>query len=364
MSNERQDKNRSDDYLWDGTGTPDPEVERLENLLGGLRYERPMEMVVPRRRRWLAPVLGLAVAAAVLLVVGRRWLASDDGDRISPRVDIYNHNFAGAGARCTPTPGAASWGIIDSTSGARCGGAAVPEKARLPIGAWLETDKSSSAELAVADIGTVSVKPNSRVRLLRTNEKEHRLQLAKGHISAQISAPPRLFFVETPSAVAVDLGCAYDLRVDEQGVGHLHVTLGFVSLERDGREVLVPAGNMCDTRPGVGPGSPYAASSSKELRAALRRVDFEGGSADDVATVIREARSKADTITLWHLMIRSKSDRRDALYDALARMAPPPETVSLEAVKSGDKEALKAWRASMEDHWFHDRKGKVDPDDL
>ena len=27
----------NDDYLWDGSGTPDPDVQRLERLLGRLR---------------------------------------------------------------------------------------------------------------------------------------------------------------------------------------------------------------------------------------------------------------------------------------------------------------------------------------
>ena len=29
------------DYLWDGSGEPDPEVQRLELLLGRLRHDRP-----------------------------------------------------------------------------------------------------------------------------------------------------------------------------------------------------------------------------------------------------------------------------------------------------------------------------------
>ena len=36
-------------------------------------------------------------------------------------------------------------------------------------------------------------------------------------MSARIWAPPRLFYVNTPSAVAEDLGCAYTLEVDDLG---------------------------------------------------------------------------------------------------------------------------------------------------
>src|SRR5439155_26253691 len=30
-----------DDYLWDGSGEPDPEVQKLENLLGRYRHDQP-----------------------------------------------------------------------------------------------------------------------------------------------------------------------------------------------------------------------------------------------------------------------------------------------------------------------------------
>ena len=49
----------------------------------------------------------------------------------------------------------------------------------------------------------------------------HGLALARGEIRAKISAPPRLFFVDTPSGTAVDLGCEYTLQTDEDGTGML-----------------------------------------------------------------------------------------------------------------------------------------------
>src|SRR6185295_11964349 len=87
-------------------------------------------------------------------------------------------------------------------------------------------------------------------------------------------APPRLFFVDTPSAVAADLGCAYTLEVDDQGASKLSVTSGWVALELKDRESIVPAGASCDTRPGVGPGTPYFDDAPSVLREALKTVDF------------------------------------------------------------------------------------------
>src|SRR5258708_15560379 len=68
----------SSDYLWDGSGEPDPEIRKLEDTLGALRHRRPApafpEMPVvaaPVRARWFDMRLwaALAGAAARLLFV-------------------------------------------------------------------------------------------------------------------------------------------------------------------------------------------------------------------------------------------------------------------------------------------------------
>src|SRR5882672_9024922 len=80
----------NEDYLFDGTGTPDPDVERLEQLLGRLRSKtsapsinrvdastrlRSDMWVAPRTdyagARFLAPAL--AAAATIALMVGVTW---------------------------------------------------------------------------------------------------------------------------------------------------------------------------------------------------------------------------------------------------------------------------------------------------
>ena len=69
------------DYLWDKSGEPDAEVQRLETLLGELRFEPgrklelPPEMIVPARSRsgWYA---AFAVAAALaLMILAGVWFA-------------------------------------------------------------------------------------------------------------------------------------------------------------------------------------------------------------------------------------------------------------------------------------------------
>jgi hypothetical protein len=61
----------NDDYLWDKSGKPDPDVQQLEEILGTLRYQ-PRELEIPPhvqvgRKSFIAR--GLAIAAAVALVM-------------------------------------------------------------------------------------------------------------------------------------------------------------------------------------------------------------------------------------------------------------------------------------------------------
>ena len=70
------------DYLWDKTGEPDPEVQQLEELLGTLRYQpRPLEipagLQVDRERSFFrksAPQLAIAATIVMLLLGLGLWL--------------------------------------------------------------------------------------------------------------------------------------------------------------------------------------------------------------------------------------------------------------------------------------------------
>jgi hypothetical protein len=215
------------------------------------------------------------------------------------------------------------------------------------VGEWLQTDSKSRARIKVGDIGTVEVEPNTRLRLTAARPEEHRLTLAHGDISAVVSAPPRLFFVDTSASTAVDLGCAYTMHVDDSGAGLLRVTLGWVSLEWEGRESMVPAGAQCRTRPKIGPGTPYFEDSSEKLQQALASFDFEKGGVD---TILAEARVR-DTLTLWHLLSRVGASERARVFDRMVELVPLPAGVSRDKALQLDAETLKHWREELAWKW-------------
>jgi hypothetical protein len=357
----------SDDYLWDRSGKPDPEVQKLEEMLGQFRHDVPapdfsqatgVVREFPRRRwvRWMA----IAAAAAIVLLVTNVWFQHRPGPAA-----LYVARIAGA-----PQVDAKPIKGTDT----------------LAVGQYLVTDEKSRARIDVGLIGEVEVEPNSRIGLLATRITEHRLALDVGRMHARIWAPPGLFFVETPSATAIDLGCRYTLTVDKSGAGFLHVTLGQVAFEWKGRESFVPAGAMCQTRPGIGPGTPYREDAPEALRSALAEFDFELGGiaggveggvkggvqggvsggvaggvkggveggiaggveglkkrrAETLKTVLERAR-KEDALTLWHLLTRTSDEERARVYDRLAALVPPREGITREGVIASHRQMLDQW---------------------
>lgn len=244
---------------------------------------------------------------------------------------------------------AASWNVETLAGLPKIGNSA--DGGKLLVGEFLETDANSRARVQVADIGNVEIAPNSRLRLVGTKSTEHRISLERGQLHARIYAPPRLFIVDTPSAVAVDLGCEYTLEVDEGGNSKLHVTGGFVALENGKRESIVPAGAIALTRKGKGIGTPFSEDASIEFQAALYDFDFENGGSNALQTIIEEA-GFYDSLTLWHLLSRVEKRERAQVFDALSLHVKPPAGVTPEGILNLDKKMLDAWWTEVENAWF------------
>lgn len=68
----------NEDYLWDKSDPPDPEIQKLEEILGELRYQ-PKSFEIPtdvatRGRRNYVPLLAIAATLLVALLAGSIWL--------------------------------------------------------------------------------------------------------------------------------------------------------------------------------------------------------------------------------------------------------------------------------------------------
>ncbi len=276
-------------YLFDKQGEGDPDLVALEQRMASAGYAPK-----PKLGRW-AVALGAALAAAAAL-------------------------FFALAPQTVPVTGAS-------------GG-----HSTLAVGRWLETREQ--ATIAVADIGRVTVEPGSRVRVVETHAQRHRLELEKGALHAKVTAPPRLFVVDTPSAQAVDLGCEYDLAVEASGATKLVVTHGEVSLEGAGVSSRVSAGAQAWSVKGRAPGVPRSVRSEPPVNAALDA--YEGGGPVDA---VLQAAQTADAVSLWNLLARVDAGKREAVLDRLLELTRA-EGVDRAKVLALDTAAMeKLWEA-------------------
>ena len=335
----------NDDYLWDGSGEPDPEVQKLESALGRFRHNQPApdfgqvtgQVAAPQPwkhqglplrnvRRGMPFLLALEAAVFVLAAALAFALRPKPEANLGPAWDV-------ASLEGKPRIG---WHTVGASSG--------PQK--LKVGQTLVTDDSSRASISLEETGRVDVDPESRLRLVSNGREHKQLSLERGSNNAGIRAPPGQFAVDTPSAVAVDLGCAYTLHVDDSGAGLVRTSMGWVGFKLNNRESFIPAGAVCATRPKIGPGTPYFEDASAAFRDALAKLDFAAPSPEErnalLGMVLADAREQ-DALTLWHLLSRVSNAERPRVYDRLAPLAPPPASVARDGVLRLDQQMLDTW---------------------
>jgi hypothetical protein len=352
----------TDDYLWDRSGPEDPGIARLEQVLGILRAPEP-----PPPLAWPArPVVTTTPSPPQSTLVGRRF--------VLPFAAAATFAVAAASLWLSVNPPArgAAWQVSGLTGTPRIGSQSLADaKGQLPVGEWLETDADARARIRVAHIGRVEVEPNTRVGLIDTSSGNYRLRLERGGLQAYITATPGQFFVETPSTLAIDLGCAYTLHVADDGESVLRVTSGWVALQppvdnsapvRSGRPraSFVKMGTMCAARRGIGPGTPHTVDATPALQAALRLIDFDrdatpAARAAALDRVLADATRLGDATTLWHLLARdvfADDAARDRLFDRLAALAPPPQGVTRETVR----DSLRTGTPELLDQWWSGAK--------
>lgn len=301
----------NEDYLWDRSGEPEPDIVRLEQLLSTLRWSDRAEMRAPdvqwfRRKRWWT-----AAAAAVVFCLGGAYLVQR----------TQNHPVT-------------SWQLL----------LAGQKPIAVRTGQIIETQGSTKATVESQSVGEVQIEPNSRLRMIAAHEDRQQMALDHGTIHALIWAPPIRFVVDTPSAKTVDLGCQYTLSVAKDGTGFLTVEMGWVAFQSHNIESFIPAGAACTTRPGHGPDTPHFLDAPAAMTKAVEEFDLTGSN-KALTEALASARPR-DGLTLWHLLQRTKGPERAEVFDRLAELVKLPSNLTRVGILSGDRKSMDAaWDA-------------------
>ena len=320
----------NEDYVWDRTGEPEPEVARLEQLLSQLKLPERVVRPVKPEPLWQQSVSWwtFAVAAALLLCLAAAFYVR--------RMHILDPMT--------------SWQL--SLAGRKPSG--------LRAGQVIDTVGLSEAMLQSDSVGKVDIEPNSRVRLITARDHEQRLALDHGTIHAFIWAPPGQFVIDTPAAKTVDLGCQYKLVVANDGTGFLTVEMGWVAFQWHDVESFIPAGAACTTRPGHGPDTPHFLDAPEALTKAVAAFDLTGNT--QVLNAALLIARRRDALTLWHLLQRTQGAERAEVFDRFQRLVDLPSSLTREGVVSGDPKSMDAafnaldlgeteWWRGWKRHW-------------
>jgi ferric-dicitrate binding protein FerR (iron transport regulator) len=340
MSESHKKRTGQNAYLWDRKGEPDAEIQGLEQALEEFRATSldppafPALDSTPQPSSWRLAITSIAwvprFAAATLTLAAitiALFLSSRESTTSSPNN---------------------SWSVelSEAQSDGSLNAGAPKRRVQMQIGEAFETDRTSRANIAVADIGRLELGPMTRLRLLQSTEGRKRVALDRGTIHAIIWAPPGEFVMDTPSAVAVDLGCMYTLHIDETGSGLLQTTLGWVGFRSNGHESFIPAGAAAATYAQTGPGLPYFEDASDTFHSAVLQFDSAKQSSAQrpaaLQVILRDARPR-DGLTLWHLLSRVSEVDRPAVYDRLAALIPPPPGATREGILHLDRAMLDSW---------------------
>ena len=323
------------DYLWDRSGPVDDEIAELEDLMSELKYARAMPPVeAPSSKKSQAPhqnPLSWLMVAAGFVLVCLSWISRGSIGAPTPmaRLPIEPPKI-GVTAK-------ASWRVSVLRGTPTCDGATLDgSDGKLMVGGWLETRDGDEARVAIAEIGELKLGPKSKMKLVASDRDLQRIELAQGDIHAFVNAPPRMFLVDTPTATAVDLGCEYDLSVQEDGAVSLTVQTGWVALEplKGNTATYVPAGFTARSHQ-RGVTLPRRVQAPTAFREAVTR--YPAGGAIDAMLASAEP---DDVPTLWHVLAYDPS-ARDRVYNKIAALSVPADHAA--RVIAGDGRALRRY---------------------
>ena len=295
----------NDNYLWDKSGR-DPEIEAIEDLLAPLAHREHSSppAAMPRSPAWGSLLAVLATAAAVLFAV--RWAMPSDAPR-------KNTTLA-------------------------------------PL--------AEAKEFDLGKYGSVNAHAGAVVEVIRQSSEEIRLRLQRGTIDARITyaARPRLFQVETPSTLCVDLGCHYTLTVEADGSTLVTVDFGQVAFVDGGRETWVPQGASCRAYPARGSGTPRWDEATDDFTAAVEALDRSASEKrrELALVVIANCESNRSAITLWHLAHDPYPGISNAAWTALIDLIGAPEGVTEWRAPEADER----WKLRFEWKWSMGKYGK------
>lgn len=275
----------------------------------------------------------LASAAVVLLVVSIVFLSKTSKNIFSAE-DMAN------------------WKLVSLKGGAFINGV---KSDKVSVGDWIQTDSVSSVVLKIANVGDVSIEPNTKVRFIQSDNNVSTIELMYGTVNTSTSQPDK-FILQTNNMKVQDKGGSYSFKVDDKGNGVIYVNNGMANVESGDKSAIVTDGKFCLYKPEYGIGIPFRKDSKPEFQNALFQHDFNNGGVQAVYSAIANAMPE-DYSSLMNLIPRVDNQTKYLVLNKLGKLVPQVmSTINIDSLDEYDDKDLENSLKGMKENLHNQLK--------
>jgi len=207
------------------------------------------------------------------------------------------------------------------------------------VGDWIQTDSTSSVVLKIANVGDISIEPNSKVRFVQSDGEVSRIEVLYGTVNTTTSQADK-FVLHSNNMKVQDKGGSYSFKVDEKGNGVIFVNNGIANVESGNKSAVVTDGKFCLYKPEYGVGTPFRKDASKEFQNALFSYDFNNGGVPAVYYAVANA-APEDYTSLMNLIPRVDDKTKYLVLNKLGKLVPQVlPTINLDSLDEYDDDNL------------------------
>lgn len=303
-----------DDYLWDGSGPPDPLIAELERDLAPMRLPQRSVPAAPQPVPTLSPAprpaarrTGWAVAALIALAALAVW------------------------ASRPPAPAALGWTV------ALAGG----KPAATPDGARIEAAPGQRPTVRWAAGPALTLEPGAAVVLGGAAGPGLSLTLERGTLAAAAHPGGPALDIDTPlGRIKLPPGAAGTIQLGAAS-GLLTLTQGQARILAADSSARLLAGMECTFRRD-GAGLPIRAAAGENLRSAVAMMQFPKARGKVIYSVV-ELAQRDDAATLWNAAMSLEPEEAHLALNRLAELVPPPGGWAQEKVKGMHPVLMEQW---------------------
>jgi len=210
-----------------------------------------------------------------------------------------------------------NWKLVSLKGGAFINGV---KSDKVNVGDWIQTDSVSSVILKIANVGDVSIEPNTKVRFIQSDDNVSRIEVLYGTVNTSTSQADK-FVLQSSNMKVQDKGGSYSFKVDDKGNGVIYVNNGVANVESGNKSAVVTDGKFCLYKPEYGIGIPFRKDSKPEFQNALFQYDFNNGGTPSVYYAIANAMPE-DYSSLLNLIPRVDDQTKYLVLNKLNKFAP------------------------------------------